>query len=256
MSSTITPSVLAETALADLTDRTYRVAILPWGATEPHNQHLPYGTDIFETGWIAAEAARRANTRGAGVIALPTVPFGVNTGQLAIPLTINMNPSTQMAILRDVIDSLIHHHIPKLLILNGHGGNDFKQIIRELQNDCPVFLCTANWYRTVPLRDYFAVPGDHADEMETSVMMHIAPELVRPLSVAGNGATRALSLSGFREGWAWAQRDWPLAAPDTGAGDPHAATAEKGKRYLEAVVTRLADFFVELAETSPEKMYK
>ena len=71
----------------------YELAILPWGATEAHNVHLPYGTDTIESGFIAAEAARLAWEAGAKVVVLPTVPFGVNTGQLDIPLCLSMNPS-------------------------------------------------------------------------------------------------------------------------------------------------------------------
>ncbi len=66
------------------------------------------------------------------MVVLPTVPFGVNTGQLDVKLDINMNPSTQLALLNDVAEVLSRHGIPKLVILNGHGGNDFKQMIREL----------------------------------------------------------------------------------------------------------------------------
>ena len=154
----------------------------PWGATEPHNLHLPYGTDVIETERIGQEAVRLATKQGAKVILLPTVPFGVNTGQLDIPLTINMNPSTQMALLVDVVTSLERHRVPRLVVLNGHGGNDFRQMIREISVTHTMFIASANWYRSVPLRDFFDAPGDHADEMETSLMMFLAPELVLPLS--------------------------------------------------------------------------
>lgn len=232
-----------------------RIALLPWGATEAHNYHLPYGTDNIESEWIAAESARRANERGAGVVVLPCIPFGVNTGQLEIPLTINMNPSTQLAVLRDIVGSLEHQGIGKLVILNGHGGNDFRNMIRELQPDHRLFMALVNWYRCVPLAEYFERPGDHADEMETSVMLHITPTLVRPLNEAGDGRSKSPKLSGFREGWAWTPRDWLLATPDTGVGDPRAATAEKGQRYLEAVTTKIATFLVELAATPREELY-
>ena len=76
------------------------------------------------------------------LIVLPTIPFGVNTGQMDIRLNINMNPSTQFAILNDVTDVLNRHGIYKFLILNGHGGNDFRQMIRELGLKYPkMFIC-------------------------------------------------------------------------------------------------------------------
>jgi creatinine amidohydrolase len=250
------PYLLERATYREIRSSQYEVAILPWGATEPHNLHLPYGTDIVETERIAAEAARIAAEREAAIIVLPCVPFGVNTGQIAIPLTINMNPSTQLAVLHDVATSLERQGIPKLLILNGHGGNDFRQMIRELQLSHSLFFCLANWYRTVNLREYFDAPGDHADEMETSLMLHVAPELVRPLSEAGEGKERKLKIAAFREGWAWTPRDWLKVTEDTGTGNPRAATAIKGKAYFEAVTRKLADFIVDLAQSEIKDMYE
>lgn len=250
------PSVLADAPYRDLRNAHYDLAVLPWGATEPHNLHLPYGTDIIETDRIGREAVRLASTRGAKVILLPTVPFGVNTGQLDIPLTINMNPSTQMAVLNDVVTSIEHHGIPALVILNGHGGNDFRQMIRELSLQHKAFLASVNWYRSVPLKDFFDVPGDHADEMETSLMMFLAPDLVLPLSEAGEGKEHRLKISAFREGWAWTPRDWTRVTSDTGTGNPKAATAVKGERYFTAVTEKVAGFLVDLAHTDPEHLYE
>jgi creatinine amidohydrolase len=251
----MTSAQLGDSTYGTLRTNPFRLAVLPWGATEAHNYHLPYGTDNIETQWIAAEAATLANARGADALVLPIVPFGVNTGQLSIPWTINMNPSTQMALLKDVLVSLEHQGIGRLVVLNGHGGNDFRQMIRELQPAHRVFMATVSWYRCVPLKEFFDHPGDHADEMETSVMLHIAPHLVRPLSEAGSGSSRSPALQGFREGWAWTPRDWKLASEDTGVGDPRAATPEKGKRYLDAVVGKIAAFLAEFAQTTPEALY-
>ena len=119
------PYILAENNWNNLQQQRFDLAILPWGATEAHNYHLPYGTDIFEADAISAEAARLAWEKGEKIIVLPTIPYGVNTGQSDIYLTMNMNPSTQMAILKDIIDTLNNHKIYKFLIVNSHGGNDF-----------------------------------------------------------------------------------------------------------------------------------
>ena len=101
------PYILAETNWKEIKAQPFQLAILPWGATEAHNYHLPYATDIIEADHIAAESARLAWESGAKVIVLPTIPFGVNTGQADIKLDMNLNPSTQYAILNDVIDVLI-----------------------------------------------------------------------------------------------------------------------------------------------------
>lgn len=251
--------VLAEATWAEIrtADPPAAVAVLPWGATEPHNLHLPYATDNVHSSHIAIEAGRLAWAKGARVIVLPTVPFGVNTGQLGAAMTINMNPSTQMHVLADVTESLSHHRVPKLVVLNGHGGNDFRQMIREVQHRLPdVFLCTVDWYRVAPWDQFFDDLGDHAGEMETSVMLHVAPHLVRPLSEAGSGAAKQLALLGFKEKWAWAPRDWAMVTGDTGVGNPRGATAEKGRRFVETATTKIGDFLVALAKSDPADLYE
>jgi creatinine amidohydrolase len=250
------PYILAESTYRTVSSARYEIAILPWGATEAHNYHLPYATDNVQCDWIAAEAARVAWERGAKVVVLPTVPFGVNTGQLDIPLTINMNPSTQIAVLRDVVEALDGQGLRKLVLLNGHGGNDFRQMIREVSPRTKVFICAVDWWKVVDPAGFFEKSGDHAGELETSVMLHVAPDLVRPLGEAGAGAAKRPRPRAMREGWAWSPRAWTRVTADTGIGDPSRAPAAKGARYAEAVVGRIADFLVELRDTDPKDLYE
>ncbi|HLO59420.1 MAG TPA: creatininase family protein [Bacteroidales bacterium] len=238
-------------------DIKYDVAVLPWGATEAHNFHLPFGTDIIETEYIAEKSAEKAWENGAKVVVLPAIPFGVNTSQLDIYMTINMNPGTQFRIIEDVLNSLSNHGITRFVIMNGHGGNDFKTIIRELQPRYPdIFIMQLNWFEAAPLKDYFEESGDHANEMETSVIMHIDPEIVLPLNEAGDGKAKSPVFKARREGWVWFPRAWTKVTEDTGIGNPKKATPEKGARYLEDITTKIADFFVELVTTDPENIYK
>ena len=250
------PYVLAESTWRTVESTPYEVAVLPWGATEAHNFHLPYATDTIQCDALAAESARLAWEAGARVVVLPTVPFGVQTGQREIKLCLNMNPATQAAVLRDVVDSLDAQGIHKLVVLNGHGGNDFRQMIRELQPKTRVFLSAVNWYKVVDPRGHFDDIGDHAGEIETSVMMHVAPDLVAPLSEAGPGDERRFRIAALREGWAWAPRHWVKASADTGIGDPRAATAEKGSRYSALVCGRLARFLIDLHAADPSDLYE
>jgi creatinine amidohydrolase len=247
--------ILAETPYRDLRDAHFEVALLPWGATEPHNLHLPYGTDIVESTAIASASALLAAQEGAQVAVLPPIPFGVNTGQMDLPLTINMNPSTQLSVLEDVASSIDAHGIPKFVILNGHGGNDFRQMIREIQAKHRTYLCTVDWFRSVNKARFFEEPGDHADEMETSLMMHIAPRLVLPLEESGRGSVKVHRIRAFREGWAWAPRPWTKVSADSGAGNPRKATAEKGSAYFTAVTRAIADFLVALSAADIKDLY-
>jgi creatinine amidohydrolase len=250
------PYILAESTWKTVEVTPYSVAILPWGATEAHNFHLPYATDTMQCDALAAESARIAWEAGARVVVLPTVPFGVNTGQLDIKLCLNMNPSTQAALLADITHALERQDIRKLVLLNGHGGNDFKQMIRELQPRTSVFLCSINWYSIVRPEPYFAEPGDHAGELETSVMLHLASNSVGPLSQAGKGQQRRPRIVALREGWAWAPRRWTQVSADTGVGNPAAATAEKGRLYAAAVTAQIGRFLVDLAAADVADLYE
>ena len=250
------PYILSETNWATVKTTDYQVAVLPWGATEAHNYHLPYGTDVYEADYIAAESARLAWERGAKVTVLPTVPFGVNTGQLDIKLDLNIYPSTQLALLSDIAEAVSLAGVEKLVIINSHGGNDFKQIIREIQSSHHnLFICTANWYQALDNSRYFAEPGDHAGEMETSIVMHLHPDLVAPLSEAGSGSARTFKVTALRESWAWAERKWSEVTEDTGVGDPAASSDEKGERFLEDLTAKISDFLVELAACPLDELY-
>ena len=117
----------------------YDVAILPWGATEPHNLHLPYMTDCILSQAVAVDAAQRALDRyGVRCMVLPPVMMGSqNPGQRDLPFCIHYRYETQQAILRDIVDSLSHQGMRRLLIINGHGGNSFKQMIRDIPTPNP-----------------------------------------------------------------------------------------------------------------------
>ncbi len=251
------PFLLEETNYKLTKDTDYEVAVLPWGATEAHNYHLPYGTDTIQVEHVARQAGETAWSNGAKVVILPCIPLGINTGQLDVTLCMNILPTTQLAILKDICDVLSRQEIDKLVILNGHGGNNFKNMIRELSFFFPdLFCCWVDWFRAADWNLHFDEPGDHAGEMETSAVMHIAPDLVRPLSEAGPGHARKFKLKAFKEGWVNAQRQWTQVTADTGVGNPAKATPEKGKKYMDACAANLADFFTELARTPRTDLYE
>lgn len=251
------PYILAESNWKSIREQQVDLAVLPWGATEAHNYHLPYATDVIEADAIAAEAGRLAWEKGAKVMILPTVPFGVNTGQADITLDLNLNPTTQLQILRDLITVLNRQNIKKLLVLNSHGGNNFKPLLRELGVEFPeMFLTLCSWFQTLDKSEFFDEEGDHADEMETSLILYMRPGLVLPLEEAGDGREKKSVVKGVREGWAWAERSWSEVTKDTGIGNPKKATAEKGKRYFKAVTEKVAGLMTEIAAVDPDKRYE
>lgn len=250
------PYILAETNWKTVKEQQYQLVVLPWGATEAHNYHLPYSTDNVEAGEIAAGSARIAWEKGAKVIVLPGIPFGVNTGQFDVKLDINLNPSTQFAILDDVIATLNRQGIHKLVILNSHGGNDFRQMLRELGLKYPkMFLSEVNWYKVKETSSIFEDLGEHAGEVETSLMLYLKPEWVLPLEEAGDGAAKKYKFKAMHEGWGWAERRWTSVTKDTGIGNPAKATAAKGEIFFNLLTEKIGDFLFDLSTTNQDNFY-
>ena len=251
------PYILAESNWKEIKNANIEVAVLTWGATEAHNYHLPYGTDNYQIEAIAKEAGRYAANDGAKLMILPNIPFGVNTGQPDVKLDMNLYPSTQLAILSDIIEVLQRQEIFKLIVLNGHGGNNFKPLLRELGLKFPkMLLITTNFFQTVNKKEFFEESGDHADEMETSLMLHLRPDLVQPLENAGLGKEKKSRINGIKEGWAWTERRWSLVTEDTGIGNPKKATKEKGEKFFKAVCNKLAELFKEVSEIDISELYE
>jgi creatinine amidohydrolase len=250
--------VLAEQHHAFTRSQLWQVAVLPFGATEPHNLHMPYGTDNYQVEAIGERACEKAYRAGAPVLLLPTIPYGVNTNHLRIPgaLACSVNPTTLLAILTDLVDSLERQGVRKLVLLNGHGGNELKPLTRQLHHQTSVFLCVCDWFRmaTDIYPEIFREPGEHADEIETSLGLAYFPELLRP-ELADEGKARATRFEAINRGWVSITRPWHLATTNTGLGNPAAATADKGRRLMDVVVERLARFLVELAAAEMDEEF-
>jgi creatinine amidohydrolase len=227
--------------------RAYRpnLAVLPWGATEAHNYHLPHGTDVIEAVTIAERAAELAKERGARPVVLPAIPFGNDAQQLDQVATISLGTVTAQAILADVAYSLQRQGIDRLVILNAHGGNDFKPLVRDLQARTGMLIAVVNFWQMIPdvVKATFDEPGDHAGELETSLLLHLRREWVE-LEHAGPGGRTPWKIPGLQSPGVWTPRPWSATHPDTGSGDPSRATAEKGRRYFEAVTGAVAEVLV------------
>ncbi len=225
------------------------IAILPWGATEPHNLHLPYGTDTILAHEFAVQAAQRAEENyGINAIVLPAIPLGSqNPGQRDVAFCLHGRYETQKAILQDIVDSLRHQGIKKMVIVNGHGGNSFKNMFRDLALDCPDFtIVSCDWFAIVKQPDFFENPDDHAGEMETSVMMHFYPEFIN-IEDAGSGAAKPFAINSLKTKIGWLPRDWNQVTKDTGIGDPRKGTAEKGAKCAEWVTEEISKLIYEVA---------
>lgn len=247
---------LPEITLGLAKDEPYQVAVLPVGAAEAHGLHLPYATDTIQCEEIAQLACRAADERGAKVLLLPAIPYGVNENNLGFKWTMSLRPSTLFTVVTDIVSCVEHHGIPKMIVLNGHGGNEFQPLLRELCRQTTVQLMLVNWYMaaSAAYEEIFEAGGEHADEMETSLMLHLRPELVK-MDLAGDGSSREPVLTAMKEGWGWIARPWERLTKDSSLGNPAKATAQKGARYMEVAVAKLADLLVEMSEAEVDDWY-
>jgi creatinine amidohydrolase len=242
-----------------------RIAVVPVGAVEQHGRHLPVNVDFFHCERVVHEAAKGLDS----VVVLPTLTYGVSHHHIEYPGTISLSVTTFISVLCDILASLTKHGFRKVAIINGHGGNTASvssAVSLFLQQEKqPPLIATANYYsfgasEVAKLRESSVGGMAHAGEHETSVSLYLQPDLVQfdkaetripksPLphyvyaDLLGNSAV-GLSVS-FSEPIK-AARDYTFC--DSGvAGDPLLATAAKGERIFELIVSDLVRFLTEFA---------
>lgn len=239
---------LTSTNLYRIQQRQYEAAVIPVSAIEPHNRHLPLGQDFRHTTWVAKESCRRAWEKTQTVICLPTIPYGVDCNLMDFPLTIHVSQAALDGMVRDIIVSLRQHGICKIVILNGHGGNDFTPLVRQIQSDMDVYVFLCPWWQVGrdQYDEIFEQADDHAGEFETSVALALYPELVEQ-EHAGAGEPRPFRFEALQKGWVKTSRRFSRLNDHCAAGNPATASAEKGKIYLELVCERISTFLIELA---------
>ena len=250
------PWKLQELTLKTVRKQSFQVAVLPIGSTEAHGLHVPYGSDAFHSEAIANQICERAWQRKSRVVLLPTLPYGVQGNTMGFPMTINVEQTVLDSVVTNIVESLEYHGIFKLVLLNGHGGNDFKPLLRSLYRRSKVFVCLVDWWKVGgdKSREIFENPGEHADELETSVDMALFGEFVH-LEDAGDGSTRRSRFDAINQGWVSIARPWHLVTKDSTHGNPAKSSKEKGEAYLEIVVGRLTDYVVELAKSRMDRRF-
>lgn len=222
-----------------------RCVILPTGATEQHGRHLPLDVDAFLCRSVCLEAGRRAPDR---VLVLPPVPYGLNLHHIDFPGTVHIEPETFVAFCVDITKSVAYHGFRRILVVNGHGSNTplVDLVARKTVLATPA-LCAAVNYFTLAREAFEAVRETevvaHADEMETSLYLHLAPDRVQmDRAVSGDDVPgRFLSSDSTPDRPARFSDYWGRWTSDGVHGDPTAATAEKGKLIFEAAVGGLLE---------------
>ncbi|MCG9895796.1 MAG: creatininase family protein [Fimbriimonadaceae bacterium] len=216
-----------------LKDSDSKVVLIPTGSLEQHGPHLPLLTDSL----IAEAVAGRVEAlRPDTVLLTPTLWLGASEHHMAFSGTVTATDSGYLAALNSVFASLNRHGAWKFLVLNGHGGNEALNELAAREASRQSWLAAAaGWYRFVPDSVWEATLTGrdrmirHADEAETSVMLHLHPDLVAMEKAVDDGLEIEPPVPGLASGFHQRTTHGVL-------GRPTLATAEKGAALLEAAV--------------------
>ena len=234
------------------------VAVLPVAATEQHGPHLPLSVDSTLLQGVI-DAALPLLPAALPVLFLPPQNIGLSPEHSRYPGTLTLSPSTLLALWTQLGECVARAGIKKLLLLNGHGGQVgvMDIVARELRSQQHLLVYSASWF-SLPLPDAVASQfsaeehrfGIHAGDIETSMMLHLAPGRVQMEhardfhSTSQDRAARyAILGNGKSAKFGWQMQDYH---PAGAVGNAAAATADKGRAVVEAAAAQLVQLLQEL----------
>ncbi len=213
------------------------VILCPIGALEQHSRHLPFFTDTILCEHVALQVERALPVE---VLLLPTQWIGASAHHLGMAGTMTVENDTYLRLLVEPLRCLLNHRFKRVFILNGHGGNEdgFHLALRQLAREYPNALVGGASYwelaadTTAALLDGNRKSVGHACEYETSVMLHVRPDLVRKSEIADDA--RVASPAGLEH--VYRPLDMKRETNHGGSGQATLASAEKGEKILKVVV--------------------
>ena len=227
-------------------DKENTLVILPFGSIEQHGQRLPLITDtMFANHWAKQVAERIENS-----VLLPSQNYGMSWHHTAFPGTISLDPTTYVQVIRNILESITKCGFQKILIVNGHGGNQkwIEQVITETQEKYPdttISNPVIKLFRDSEFRKFlrhFNEDTIHAGAMETSMYAAIAPDL-RPETVVTNVPTGAK----FGEGTN-SPNEWKKKFPTGQKGEQRLYSIIMGREMNEFVLQKLLETAKQMME--------
>ncbi|MFL6473390.1 MAG: creatininase family protein [Nitrososphaera sp.] len=231
-----------------MTDYDFRIvlkrikrAIIPVGSLEQHGAHLPVSTDSLIAEYIARVLAEKI-----GGLVLPVISYGVSFEHKPM-FNISLHNSTLSLVLRDVCTSLLENSMRQIIILNGHHGNTgaLQYISQEIERRIPANTTTHVGIHTLHYWQMMAAEFDHAGEVETSLVLAIAPELVHMKRAMPNSKSLSKSRAAYSS-LTNAPGSFPKITGNGVWGDPTKASASKGERLIKEIVNNLVRTIAEI----------
>ena len=227
--------------------------IIPLGNLEAHGPHEPVGTCL-----ILADTAAKAVGERTGVPVTPTFPVGISHAYSNFPGSMNVRPETFAHMIKEMSLSLIHHGFKRIIYFSAHGGGNLTalgHVAEELRDETGVLCAVLHlWGLVSQVSPKLAAPegvrGGHGGEPETSVMLHLRPELVdmnkanlMPLKTPLDGfTTNSHSSHLFRGGTVTIPLSGEEVSPTAVYADPSRASAERGRQLYQNLVDYLVQF--------------
>ena len=230
------------------------VAVLPVGAVEQHGPHLPLGVDTMLCSEVARRATERALDAGVPAVLLPTVWSGYSPHHMDFGGTLTLSTETFQRLVIDLVRSLHHHGVRRILIVNGHGGNahHLRSVVQTLRFEHGIKAVTASYWdfgreRIAAWRRSPSGGINHACEMETSLMLAVRPDLVEMDAAADVMLPARPFFSGdLTEGGAVVGAHPFAEVTETGViGAPTMADATRGAVLLDELAAAVAGFITE-----------
>lgn len=223
----------------EATARDGLVAVLPVGSIEAHGPHMPLGTDSMAVYAIA----KMATEKEPGVV-LPPLCYAYVMESRHFPGTISLRAKTFIALLEEVCEEIARNGFKKILIVNGHGGNNevLRVFLRENLRRRKGYVTYAMINPWAPIDELARKLSEgrvvgHACEVETSIGLYLFEGLVRMENVRQAARTGSIGLLGGIE----SPVDWQAYVTQLYLGDPRLASKEKGRLLVERAVEFLAD---------------
>ncbi len=232
------------------------LALLPLAATEQHGAHLPLSTDADIADGVIAQTIEKL-TGDFDLLVMPRLDIGLSPEHADFPGTLTLEPETMIAVLRQIGAGVADAGLRKLVLFNSHGGQSriLDIAAQALRRSRGMLVVCVNLYRLWRAGELFDEQevrhGIHAGAVETSIMLHLRPDLVRLDAIADNPSLSARMAGDYRRlapfgelSFGWQSQD---LSPSGALGDARLASAEAGRKLLDSAAEAAAELLGEVA---------